>query len=80
MECYRSLLFNDQVQSCTYKLNSPTYIDARLKILRIDLRTAFKFVRNEYAHNLKQISYEQCCSILDRISRILRVLEMVKNS
>lgn len=57
-----------------------TYIDARLKILRIDLRTAFKFVRNEYAHNLKQISYEQCCSILDRISRILRVLEMVKNS
>ena len=23
MECYRSLLFNGQVQSCTYKLNSP---------------------------------------------------------
>lgn len=56
------------------------YIDARLKILRADLRAAFKYVRNEYAHNFKQITYEQCCFILDRISRILRVLAMVKTT
>lgn len=56
------------------------YIDARLKILRTDLRATFKFVRNEYAHNLKQIKYEQCCLVLDRISRILRVLKMVNNA
>lgn len=51
------------------------YIASRLKTLRTELRTVFMFVRNEYAHNLKQITEEQCLAIVLRISLVYADLE-----
>jgi hypothetical protein len=58
-------------------LESGRYIAAQLKILRGELRTIFKFVRDDYAHNLKSITADQCYAILGRISIILRLLDSI---
>jgi hypothetical protein len=44
---------------------------AFLKVLRGELRTLFKFVRNDFAHSLREISETQCRSLLDRMSQAL---------
>jgi hypothetical protein len=49
---------------------SKRLIPARLKVFRTEVRTAFKFVRNEYMHNLREISEAQCYAILVRISSV----------
>ena len=54
---------------------SERYVSSHLKTLRAELRTVFKFVRNEYAHNLKQITEEQCYAILLRISLSYEALQ-----
>lgn len=43
--------------------------------LRQELRAIFKFVRNEYAHNLRSISSKQCCALLHRTARVLSYVE-----
>lgn len=42
--------------------------DAWLKVLRSELRTAFKFVRNEFAHNTVEMSRARGLSLLERMS------------
>ncbi len=46
---------------------------AWLKVLRSDLRTSFKFVRNEFAHNVIDISRSRCLSLLERMSELYEV-------
>jgi len=58
-------------------LASDRYVSAYLKVLRGELRTAFKFVRNDYMHNFVSIDIEQCFSILYRISAILQTLRLI---
>jgi len=57
--------------------NSGSYISALLKVMRGDVRTLFKFVRNEYMHHLKRISEEQCMAILTRISYVHGALQRI---
>jgi len=45
--------------------------------LRQELRTLFKFVCNDYAHNLKSISSKQCYALLYRTSRVLSRIERI---
>jgi hypothetical protein len=52
-------------------------ITASLKVLRTEILTSFKFVRNDFMHNLKEIEREQCWSILARISRPLVSLDEI---
>lgn len=53
-------------------------IIASLKVLRTEILTSFKFVRNDFMHNLKDIAREQCWSILARISRPLFSLDEIE--
>jgi hypothetical protein len=55
--------------------DSNKYIPAKLKVFRAEIKTAFKFIRNEYAHNLKRIELDQCYAILWRLSAIYTELE-----
>ncbi len=57
---------------------SGQYSFADLKVLDGQLRSVFKFVRNDYMHNLKTITEEQCYAILGRLSVILRNLEDIE--
>jgi hypothetical protein len=50
---------------------SGKFIPAQTKVLRSEVRTTFKFVRNDYMHNLREIGAEQCYAILARISRLM---------
>ncbi|MFL6236967.1 MAG: TIGR02391 family protein [Thermoanaerobaculia bacterium] len=56
---------------------SETYISSSLKVLRGDVRTLFKFVRNEYMHNLKRLTNDQCIAILTRISYVYGSLKSI---
>lgn len=51
---------------------------ASMKVLRGELRTLFKFVRNDFAHSLRQITMARCQILLDRISRVLTIIAPVK--
>lgn len=44
---------------------------AAIKCYRGELRTIFKFIRNDFAHNFKVVSVDQCKLILQRINDIL---------
>ena len=48
---------------------------AVFKILRGELRTIFNFIRNDYAHALREISDGPCRVLLDRISSVLSMIE-----
>lgn len=43
--------------------------------LRSELRTVFKFVRNEFMHNLVQLDRSRCVALLHRISAIYEMLD-----
>jgi hypothetical protein len=49
---------------------SKNLIPAVLKTFRTEVRTAFRFVRNDYAHNLRTIDQQQCFAILARMSNV----------
>lgn len=57
---------------------SGQYFFADMKVIDGQLRSVFKFVRNDYMHNLKTITEEQCYAILGRLSVILRNLEDIE--
>jgi hypothetical protein len=53
-------------------------ITASLKVLRTEMMTSLKFVRNDFMHNVKDIERDQCWSILARISRPLFSLDEIE--
>jgi hypothetical protein len=44
--------------------------ESRLKVLRLELRTAFKFVRNEFAHKPVDLDRSRGLSLLDRMCEL----------
>jgi hypothetical protein len=56
--------------------SSDKFISAYVKVLRGDLRTAFKFVRNDFMHELKMIGDAECFAILSRISDVQHRLDL----
>jgi hypothetical protein len=54
------------------------FIPAQLHTFNLDIRTAFKFVRNEYMHGLHELTAVQCYALLGRVSRILVLLDEVE--
>jgi hypothetical protein len=53
-------------------------ISAQLKVLRIELRATFRYIRNEYMHNLQELTRTQCLARLGRISNLLWLLDEVE--
>lgn len=53
---------------------------AAIKCYRGELRTIFKFIRNDFAHNFKIISEAQCKVILKRINETLIEFDEVVNA
>jgi hypothetical protein len=53
------------------------YTTASWKIIRGELRTIIKFLRNYYAHNCVTVDAKQAYAMLTRISRTLQVLDAV---
>jgi hypothetical protein len=47
--------------------NNDDFNSAAIKCYRGELRTIFKFIRNDFAHNFKILTEEQCLVILSRI-------------
>lgn len=60
--------------------HNDNFNSAAIKTYQIALRTIFKFIRNDYAHNFKVITRPQCNIILSRIIDILVEFEEVKNA
>lgn len=48
-----------------------------LKVYRGELRTLFKFIRNDFAHNFKVLTIEQANLILSRINEILLFINSI---
>lgn len=66
-DAYGQKLVDLFVQSIAKKQIVP---DASLKVLRTELRTSFKFVRNEFAHNAVEMSRSRGLSLLERMSEL----------
>ncbi|WP_162055897.1 hypothetical protein [Pontibacter pamirensis] len=54
------------------------FFSAAIKCYRGELRTIFKFIRNDFAHNFKILSEEQCRLILNRINETYIEFKEVK--
>ena len=59
------------VQSIARKQIVP---EAWLKVLRTELRTSFKFVRNEFPHNVVEVSRSRGLSLLERMSELYEIV------
>ena len=74
-----ALFGNNLVEHYYLRLvQSNMYTGASLKIIRTDLRSIFKFIRNEHAHNISNISFDQCIAILVRVSWLLKVIRRIR--
>jgi hypothetical protein len=54
---------------------APRIIAAQLKVLRAELRTAFRFIRNDFMHNTRVLQEDQCIAILMRLSEVFNWLD-----
>jgi hypothetical protein len=60
------------------RLRDPNqYIQARVKVLRGDLRTAFKFIRNEFAHKVIDLPKPRAYALVSRLSMVLADIEAI---
>jgi hypothetical protein len=53
-------------------------IEAYVKGINTELRTAFKYVRNEYMHNIKELTSIQCYAVLGRLSSVLYTIDAME--
>lgn len=60
--------------------NNDNFNSAAIKCYRGELRTIFKFIRNDFAHNFRVLTEEQCKLILARISDTLSEFNEVINA
>lgn len=60
--------------------NNDNFNSAAIKCYRGELRTIFKFIRNDFAHNFRILREEQCKLILARISDALSEFNCVINT
>lgn len=74
-ELYGQMLIEEYYQRlCSQNRGKPT---AFMKVLRTELRTLFKFVRNDFAHSLQQITSAQCGILLGRISETMHTVNQI---
>lgn len=59
--------------------NNDGFYSAAIKCYRGELRTIFKFIRNDFAHNFKDITEGQCRVILQRIDQTYNEYKQVIN-
>jgi hypothetical protein len=52
-------------------------IPSQLKTFRTEVRTTFRFIRNEYAHNLRRLDQVQCYAILSRVSKVFMTVQSI---
>ena len=52
-------------------------VEAHLRVLRGEVRTAFKFIRNDFMHNFVDIDATQCDAVLFRLARVKHALDLV---
>ena len=55
------------------------FLPSQLKTVNLDIRTAFKFVRNPYMHGLHEMTSVQCYALLSRLSRVLVMLDQIQD-
>jgi hypothetical protein len=60
--------------------NNGNFNSAAIKCYRGELRTIFKFIRNDFAHNFRVLTKEQCNLIIARISDTLLEFDEVINA
>jgi hypothetical protein len=66
------------VDAFVEQLTDPSrYIQARVKVLRGDLRTAFKFIRNEFAHRVIDLPRARALALISRLSLLLADVESI---
>ncbi len=76
-----SMLFGQDLVEQYYKLlctRNEGRATAATKMLRAELRTLFKFVRNDFAHALREITPDQCHVLLDRVSDVLTTIHEIE--
>jgi hypothetical protein len=54
-----------------------TIAESHLKVLRCQLRTAFTFIRNEYAHRLVGVTEVECRSLIFRLARLKTTVDRI---
>ncbi len=59
-------------------IHNDNFESAALKCYRNELRTLFKYIRNDFAHNFHVLSEEQCRIILFRISKVYEEFMEIK--
>lgn len=52
-------------------------LNTEIRVLRAEVRLAFKFIRNEFAHNLLRLDETQCKAKLFRLARLKSTLDSV---
>lgn len=65
---YGAVLANEFID---YLLRSGQHDDWSLKVLRKEIRTALKFVRNEFAHNVVELSQPRANALISRMCHVL---------
>ena len=53
------------------------YPNTQLRVLRGQIRTAFKFIRNDFMHNLVDVDETGGRALLFRLSRIQAVIDCI---
>jgi hypothetical protein len=53
------------------------FIESFLRVLRAQIRTAFKLIRNDFMHNFVDMDEIECRAILFRLSRVKRKIDVV---
>ena len=61
----------------SYLGNSNRYITAYVKTFRSELRTAFKFHRNEYAHNIVDLPKGRAYALVGQLCDLIIQLEEI---
>lgn len=53
------------------------YPNTHMRVLRGQIRTAFKFIRNDFMHNFVDVDETQCRAVLFRLARVQTVVDHV---
>ena len=62
-------VFEDQVRG------EQTYLESQVRVIRQELRSVFKFIRNEFMHNLLEADEASAYAILFRIARLRTAMQ-----
>jgi hypothetical protein len=55
------------------------YPNTHMRVLRNQIRTAFKFIRNDFMHNFVDVDETQCRALLFRLARVQTAIDHITN-